>query len=76
LPPEEFLSDKPFDPLRPLLGLKSIEITDLRHVPPHWMILWPFEATDTGLPTMLKRTGTWIMYAGTPWAHLMINGRP
>jgi len=31
LPPEEFLSDKPFDPLCPLLGLKSIEITNLRH---------------------------------------------
>jgi len=44
--------------------------------PPHWMILWPFEAVDTGLPTTLKQTGTWIMYAGTPWAHLMINGRP
>lgn len=44
--------------------------------PPHWMILWPFDPATTGLPTTLKQTGTWIMYAGTPWAHLMINGRP
>jgi hypothetical protein len=42
----------------------------------HWMILWSFDAATTGLPTTLKQTGTWIMYAGTPWALLMINGRP
>ena len=44
--------------------------------PPHWMILWPFDPAVTGLPTTLKQDGTWIMYSGTPWAHLMINGRP
>jgi hypothetical protein len=44
--------------------------------PPHWMIMWPFDPAATGLPTTLKKTGTWIMYAGTPWAHLMINQRP
>ena len=44
--------------------------------PPHWMIMWPFDATTTGLPTTPKDTGTWIMYAGTPWAHLMINQKP
>jgi hypothetical protein len=43
--------------------------------PPHWMIMWPVEATS-GLATTAKQTGTWIMYAGTPWAHLMINQRP
>lgn len=43
--------------------------------PPHWMILWPFEKSS-GLPTSPKQTGTWIMYAGTPWAHLMINQKP
>lgn len=43
---------------------------------PHWMILWPFDSATTGLPTTLKQTGTWIMYSNTPWAHLMINGRP
>lgn len=44
--------------------------------PPHYMIMWPFTAKQTGLPTTLKQTGTWIMYAGTPYAHLMINGKP
>ena len=44
--------------------------------PPHWMILWPVDSATTGLSTTLKNTGTWIMYAGTPWAHLMINQRP
>ena len=43
--------------------------------PPHWMIMWPVESTS-GLATNAKQTGTWIMYAGTPWAHLMINQRP
>lgn len=44
--------------------------------PPHWMIMWPFDPQSSGLPTTPKQTGTWIMYAGTPWAHLMINQRP
>jgi hypothetical protein len=44
--------------------------------PSHWMIMWPFDAKTTGLSTEPKQNGTWIMYAGTPWAHLMINGRP
>jgi hypothetical protein len=44
--------------------------------PPHWMIMWPFDPKTSGLPTTAKQTGTWIMYAGTPWAHLMINQRP
>jgi hypothetical protein len=43
--------------------------------PPHWMIMWPFDPKSSGLPTEPKQTGTWIMYAGTPWAHLMINQR-
>jgi len=44
---------------------------------PHWIILWPFDPTTTGLPTQVKqRTGTWIMWAGTPYSHLMINQRP
>ena len=44
--------------------------------PPHWMIMWPFDPAITGLPTAPKQTGTWIMWAGTPWSHLMINQRP
>jgi len=44
--------------------------------PPHWMILWPFNPATTGLPTRPKDTGTGIMWAGTPYSHLMINQRP
>jgi hypothetical protein len=44
--------------------------------PPHWMIMWPFDPKTTGLPDKVKMTGTWIMWAGTPYAHLMINQKP
>jgi hypothetical protein len=44
--------------------------------PPHWMILWPFNPKTTGLSTEPKQTGSWIMWAGTPWSHLMINQHP
>lgn len=43
---------------------------------PHWIILWPFDSATTGLPTQPKQTGTWIMWEGTPYSHLMINQRP
>jgi hypothetical protein len=44
--------------------------------PPHYMIMWPFDAKATGFSTTPKKTGTWIMWAGTPYAHLMINQKP
>lgn len=44
--------------------------------PPHWMVMWPFDAKASGLSTTPKKTGTWLMWAGTPYAHLMINQVP
>lgn len=44
--------------------------------PPHFMVMWPFDAKTTGLPTTPKKTGSWIMWAGTPYAHLMVNQVP
>ena len=44
--------------------------------PPHYMILWPYDAKATGFSATPKKTGTWIMWAGTPYAHLMINQIP
>jgi len=44
--------------------------------PPHYMIMWPYEAKATGFATTPKKTGTWIMWADTPYAHLMINQKP
>ena len=35
---------------------------------PHWMILWPFDATAAGLPTVVRDAGTLVMFAGTPYA--------
>lgn len=43
---------------------------------PHWMLMYPFSGRTSGLPVTPKRTGTWIMWDGTPYAHLMINQRP
>ena len=43
---------------------------------PHWMILWPFDATAAGLPTVMRDAGTLVMFAGTPYAHLHVCGSP
>ena len=43
---------------------------------PHWMILWPFDPKTSGLPTTHKPTGAYIMWAGSPYAHIHIMGRP
>jgi hypothetical protein len=43
---------------------------------PHWMIMWPFDPKTTGLPTAHKPTGAYIMWAGSPYAHLHVMGRP
>jgi hypothetical protein len=45
-------------------------------VGPHWMIMWPFDPQTTGLPTTHKDTGAYIMWAGSPYAHLHVMGRP
>jgi len=43
---------------------------------PHWMILWPFDATAAGIGTTMRDAGTMVMFAGTPYAHLHISGSP
>jgi hypothetical protein len=43
---------------------------------PHWMIMWPFDPKTSGLPTTHKPTGAYIMWAGSPYAHLHVMGRP
>jgi hypothetical protein len=45
-------------------------------VGPHWMIMWPFDPKATGLPTTHKPTGAYIMWAGSPYAHVHVMGRP
>jgi hypothetical protein len=41
-----------------------------------WMILWPFDASVAGLPTVMRDAGTLVMFAGTPYAHLHVCGSP
>ena len=43
---------------------------------PHWMMLASFDPATTGLPDRHMTSGTYIMWAGTPWAHLMIMQDP
>jgi hypothetical protein len=45
-------------------------------VGPHWMIMWPFDPKTTGLPTTHRPTGAYIMWAGSPYTHLHVMGRP
>jgi hypothetical protein len=45
-------------------------------VGPHWMIMWPFNPTATGLPIKHRDTGAYIMWAGSPYAHVHVMGRP
>ena len=45
-------------------------------VGPHWMIMWPFDPKTTGLPTTHRATGAYVMWAGSPYAHLHIMGCP
>jgi hypothetical protein len=40
------------------------------------MIMWPFDPKTTGLPTTHKATGAYIMWAGSPYAHMHVMGRP
>jgi hypothetical protein len=44
--------------------------------PAHWMLIWPYDPAATGLPTRENGAGSYIMFAGTPWAHVMIYQDP
>jgi hypothetical protein len=44
--------------------------------PPHWMLLTPLDTAATGIPAHPNAGGSYIMFAGTPYAHLMIHQDP
>ena len=44
--------------------------------PPHWMMMWPFTSQETRLPTVPNPSGVWIMFDGSPFAHLMVYQDP
>ncbi len=50
--------------------------THLVAEPPHWMMMWAFDPATTGLPVKENGTGVYVMFAGTPYAHLMIYQDP
>ena len=43
---------------------------------PHWMVIWPFDAVATKLPTAPNPSGVYIMFDGSPYAHLMVYQDP
>ncbi len=44
--------------------------------PPHWMIMWPFSAAETKLPSLPNASGTYVMFDGSPYAHVMVYQDP
>ncbi len=44
--------------------------------PPHWMLMWPFTAAGTKLPTVPNPSGVYIMFEESPYAHLMVYQDP
>jgi hypothetical protein len=44
--------------------------------PPHWMVMWPFDPAATKLPTVPNPSGVYIMFDGSPYAHLMVYQDP
>jgi len=44
--------------------------------PPHWMIMWPFDARATMLPAAPNPSGAYVMFDGTPYAHVMVYQDP
>jgi hypothetical protein len=50
--------------------------THMVHEPPHWMVMWRFDPATSGLPTKENPGGVYIMFAGTPYAHLMVYQDP
>ena len=44
--------------------------------PPHWMVLGPFDSKASGLPSLPSKFGTYVMYDGTAYSHLMIYQDP
>jgi hypothetical protein len=44
--------------------------------PAHWMVMWPFDPGVTKLPTAPNPSGSYIMFDGSPYAHLMVYQDP
>ncbi len=56
--------------------MKAGSNTKLHREPPHWMLFWPLDAATSGFTTKENPSGAYIMFAGTPYAHLMVYQDP
>jgi len=56
--------------MKPGSGTKTVK------EPPHWMLLTPLDTASTGIPSHPNAGGSYIMFAGTPYAHLMVYQDP
>jgi len=56
--------------------LKNEEGAKAVQEPPHWMVFWPFDSKTHGLPAMPTPFGAYVMFDGTPYAHVMIYQNP
>jgi hypothetical protein len=54
----------------------SGEGAKVKKEPPHWMIMWPFDAATSKLPTVPNPSGVYIMFEDSPYAHLMVYQDP
>ena len=44
--------------------------------PPHWKIIWPLTSLASMLPEKSSGFGSYIMWEGTPYAHIVVNQNP
>ena len=44
--------------------------------PPHWMVMWPFDSKTSMLPNKPNPSGVYLVFDGTPYAHLMVYQDP
>jgi hypothetical protein len=54
---------------------KTASTKDVKE-PPHWMLMWPIDPAASGLPAKPNAAGVYVMFAGTPYAHLMVYQNP
>jgi len=62
-------------PVGDIVMEKGVNTTEVKE-PPHWMLMWPIDAAASGLPTRPNLSGVYVIFAGTPYAHLMVYQNP
>jgi hypothetical protein len=68
--------DMPVSNVDPFATAPSPDNAWIQAGPPHLMILTPDPATLEGIPTDPENGGPWVMWKGTPYAHLMVPTVP